>query len=414
MDHQKVILACLCLILTCYAMPNTNKEARFSIFQITKFANAPCKGSGTKNGTCYTEQECSDIGGTKSGKCADGFGVCCVKEINSGEGSSINGSYITNSAPVAGVSNSYSVCPMNSEICRIRFDFTDFVLAAPVTAPGTLATGNAGLLAVQAPSIGACTTDTFYIRSGTGRNTPTICGTNIGQHMIVDSDGVNCAEVNFNIGGATATRSWDIQVTQYECGDEMGGPAGCLQYFTTEKGTIRSFNFPVVAAGTAIEASVVHLQNQNYKACIRKPAGKTAICYPPCTSVDPTTGQSSYGIGPSPVAAAQSASGTDCVADYIEIQGGQTNANAVAADLRISIVNRWCGRELLPMRAQAWAAAITATTGVCTNVVPFELAVHFNDNEVIANTGDAMTAEAGVNPGGIIGFSLCYETLAQA
>ena len=85
--------------------------------------------------------------------------------------------------------------------------------------------------------------DTFYIRSGTGRNTPTICGTNIvsifflilcvmsttlnmfpdviiiisctlfqGQHMIVDSDGVNCAEVNFNIGGATATRSWDIQV----------------------------------------------------------------------------------------------------------------------------------------------------------------------------------------------------------
>ena len=33
-----------------------------------------------------------------------------------------------------------------------------------------------------------------------------------------------------------------LQVTQYECGDEMGGPAGCLQYFTTEKGTIRRYS----------------------------------------------------------------------------------------------------------------------------------------------------------------------------
>ena len=35
--------------------------------------------------------------------------------------------------------------------------------------------------------------------------------------------------------------------------------------------------------------------------------------------------------------------------------------------------------------------------------VPFELAVNFNDNEVMANGGDASTAEAGANPGGIIG-----------
>lgn len=35
--------------------------------------------------------------------------------------------------------------------------------------------------------------------------------------------------------------------------------------------------------------------------------------------------------------------------------------------------------------------------------VPFELAVNFNDNEVMADGGDAMTAEAGANPGGIIG-----------
>ena len=30
--------------------------------------------------------------------------------------------------------------------------------------------------------------------------------------MIVDSDGVACADVNFNIGSNTFTRTWDITV----------------------------------------------------------------------------------------------------------------------------------------------------------------------------------------------------------
>jgi len=408
MDYQKVVLACLCLVITCYAYPESNRNAKFSIFQITKFANAPCKGDGSKNGTCYTEQECENIGGKNSGKCADGFGVCCVKTINSGEGSSINGSFIVGESVTAGSAYNYNVCPCNDNICRIRFDFTDFTLAGPTTAPGTLAAANAGLLALQATTIGDCATDTFSIRSGSGANTPVICGTNVGQHMIVDSDGVACADVNFNIGSNTFTRSWDITVTQFECGDEMGGPANCLQYFTSATGTIRSFNFPVVAAGTAIDASVVHLKNQHYKACIRKPAGMNRICYPPCTSVDPTTGQSSFGVSASPNAAAKSENAAGCTTDWIGIQGGDTNANAAAGTL--SIVNRFCGRELLPARDTAWSAAITSTTAVCSANVPFELAVNFNDNEVMADGGDAMTAEAGANPGGIIGFSLCYTT----
>ena len=32
----------------------------------------------------YTyRQECENIGGKNSGKCADGFGVCCVSKYNS-------------------------------------------------------------------------------------------------------------------------------------------------------------------------------------------------------------------------------------------------------------------------------------------------------------------------------------------
>ena len=43
--------------------------------------------------------------------------------------------------------------------------------------------------------------------------------------VVLDSNGVDCQMVNMQIGGATTTtRSWDIKVTQYNCGDEdMGG-----------------------------------------------------------------------------------------------------------------------------------------------------------------------------------------------
>ena len=39
-----------------------------------------CVGSSSRNGTCYTESECEDKGGTAAGSCADGFGVCCISK----------------------------------------------------------------------------------------------------------------------------------------------------------------------------------------------------------------------------------------------------------------------------------------------------------------------------------------------
>ena len=57
-----------------------------------------------------------------------------------------------------------------------------------------------------------------------------------------------CAMLNFAMGtagtGSSISRMWTIKVTQYECGDDMAGPAGCLQYFTGKAGNFRSFNFP--------------------------------------------------------------------------------------------------------------------------------------------------------------------------
>ena len=50
-----------------------------SLFTIVSFKNEACLSSGTgTNGTCYSSNECAKLGGTSSGTCASGFGVCCL------------------------------------------------------------------------------------------------------------------------------------------------------------------------------------------------------------------------------------------------------------------------------------------------------------------------------------------------
>ena len=51
---------------------------RFHVNFYQRFPNAPCGGSTSKNGTCYTTEECSSKGGTNEGSCASGYGVCCT------------------------------------------------------------------------------------------------------------------------------------------------------------------------------------------------------------------------------------------------------------------------------------------------------------------------------------------------
>ena len=46
----------------------------------SRFPNDACVATSSRNGTCYTESECSARSGTGSGSCAEGFGICCVCE----------------------------------------------------------------------------------------------------------------------------------------------------------------------------------------------------------------------------------------------------------------------------------------------------------------------------------------------
>ena len=52
-----------------------------NLFTVVRFPNSVCAGDAF-NGTCYTSEECNDRGGTSSGTCANGYGVCCICKCN--------------------------------------------------------------------------------------------------------------------------------------------------------------------------------------------------------------------------------------------------------------------------------------------------------------------------------------------
>merc|ERR1711983_83767 len=143
------------------------------IFQVVRFPNDVCTGT-TRNGTCFTAEECSNKNGVNEGACASGFGVCCVISLACGGSTSENNSYIVQSSTTTAPATpcKYDVCPCNSDICRIRYDFTTHTLATQ-TLGSSLATGPPN--AVLSGAIGDCATDQFSISSPGSFGSPVIC-----------------------------------------------------------------------------------------------------------------------------------------------------------------------------------------------------------------------------------------------
>merc|ERR1712223_96906 len=140
------------------------------VFQVVKFPNDNCIGA-TMNGTCYTSEECSSKSGKNDGSCASGFGVCCVFSLACGGTASENQTYLTQTSATAVASPcTYTICPCSSSICRIRYDFTTFIIATQVVSASSTKTQ------VEGSSTGACLTDTFSISSPGNLGSPIICG----------------------------------------------------------------------------------------------------------------------------------------------------------------------------------------------------------------------------------------------
>lgn len=302
---QKLYLITLLLVLitpyvSCEDDKGTRDEKLISTFQIVRFPNDPCVGSNTRNGTCYTSQECSDKSGTSSGSCADGFGVCCTFVISTcGSTSSENLTSWTQASTVASGECGLTVCPIDDSICSLRIDFTNFVISGPSTISlnqvrrmlGHPAQNMADTTyAITGSAMhGNCLTDTFYMKSASTSTTPpAICGTATGEHMYLEADVDNCNYLGFYLAdmaaaslvtatrGLTtlATRTWDMTITQIECTSKTLPPPGCTKYFWNAAGraVLQSSNYQVTTGTT-------HLAQQHDRYCIRRERGFCVGCF---------------------------------------------------------------------------------------------------------------------------------------
>merc|ERR1712050_242974 len=325
----------------------------FSLFNVVEFKNDPClstdsiSGSKDRNGTCLTNTECNDRGGSVNGNCASGFGVCCVFILQGGSGDvSQNCTYLQNEGfpdPLTGTDTvTYTVNKCSNDVCDLRLDFETFTTRGP-----------GDTLEVTG---GVCP-DTFVVTTNTQQTIPTVCGTNSGQHMYVNigNQESDTATLTFTFTGTSAIRRYDIKVTQVKCNSEYNSPDTCLQYHVGQTGTIKTFNFDATTEET-------HLASQSYSVCIRPEEGFCCIEYSACRGVTgsftPTTN-----VGP---AAAQVDS--QCSEDYIVIDGGM----AVCSRLPGAVNTRFCGGFLNNIASQ------TANAAVCDCQPPFVVGITFD------------------------------------
>lgn len=339
-------------VLVVHASEEAKKEKAFSIFSVVNFENIQCRSqdtlsSGTtsnRNGTCFTSSECATKGGTASGNCASGFGVCCLFKVSSASSTiNQNNTYIQNpSFPAvytATTSLSYKVQKAVSSVCWLRLDFETFTTLGPANS--------------EEVGGGVCR-DTFKVVTQTKQQIPTICGFNSGQHLYVDlgvasNDFVN---LDFTFTGASTIRTWEIKTTQLECSNPNRPPAGCLQYFTTMVGRITTFNF--------LDSATSHLASQDYSICVRKQDGFCCVQYQTCYDQS-----SAFALDATLKA---QASDSTCSGDYLYIPG--SNAVCSAANNQ-QLTHRYCG----PILGNTVGTAIK-NTPICDCTAPFNLMIH--------------------------------------
>ncbi|CAG4942041.1 unnamed protein product [Colias eurytheme] len=347
----------------------------FPFISIVRFANTDCSSTNTMNGTCLARRECNNLNGTITGMCASRRGRCCVVSRSCGSNTNVNNTYFTSpgypSAYAGGQACNIIVNRCNSNICQLRLDFLDLVLAQP-------------------DGDGVCSTDSLTI---TGGNTivPVLCGDNTGQTIFVDFNGD--AAITITIAATLSTtfsRRWNIRLTQLGCDCPGLAPNGCLQYYTGTTGTISSFNYGS-AANSVLSASLVtgtrQLANLNYGICIRMEAGYCGIQYSQAAGDQfsfTVTGDVEGADGTVLGTTVGSINGAACTTDFVIIP----NPIVVATNVAVG-ADRFCGLGF---------------TTVSTSLKPFVVYVVTNANEGATATTPPDVANRG--------FSLAYSQIA--
>jgi len=385
----------------------TKNGKSFSVLNVIRFPNTDCMGTGSLNGTCYTASECTSLGGAASGACASSFGVCCVFSLSCGGSTTANTSYAMVSSFSTTTSTdpcAYKYCKNNDDVCKLRIDFESLVIAGPDDLSGADATSQT-TYAPSGNNLGDCNTDTLSVGVPGYSSPPVICGYNTGQHMWVPAS-ASCVTINIDVDTASTstTRSWNIKVTQYECGNLRAPEENCLQYHTATTGTIASFNWDTSSTSNAKTElqKQIHLSDQHYDICIRRSRGYCSVCYSPQVVPAITGGAaagaanegSSFGISAGGDAdEIGGATGTSCkgvtthtviyttvsgFGDYLTIGNLQPGTGTAGA----AGVDKICGL--------AWNADVSkvGTAGneayqltACSFQTPFRVGVHFDSDE---------------------------------
>jgi len=302
------------------AIPSGRREEKaFSLFSVVQFPNDECTTTMAMRGVCLTAEECtSRTGGSASGNCASGFGVCCFTSVDTAQAITNNMTYITQTgfptafgttAPTSATARAFPI-QGNANIVQIRLDFE--------------------VASFAQPAAGACTTDSITVASpaATFVGFTALCGTLTGQHIYIETDGASvAATVNIDTGTTAFSRSWKILVIMIDA-NSLLAPDGCLQFFTGKSGQISSFN-----AETSTSTQGMMLSNLNYNACIRS-EGSNCIRFREAR----TTGLDSFNLqvnaAATPAASARGLTNTagaitgGCATEAIIISGVSDSGNA--------------------------------------------------------------------------------------
>ncbi|XP_049702184.2 uncharacterized protein LOC110376748 isoform X1 [Helicoverpa armigera] len=229
-----------------------------------------------KAGICINQYDCRQRDGRAAGDCAQGLGVCCVFEVSCGGSVQNNLTYFM-SPGFPELWSGEEDCTINIEkthagIMQLRIDFLHFSIGQPNR------------------TTGECDEDAMIL--GDGDSKFILCGQNHGQHVYHtlstgserreadDLPGTKNIKLTLRMRGAEMPRIWLMRLAQMPLANTA--PHHCLQYYTSDNGTIRTFNYA---------SNGRHLASQEYKACIRRNAGRCAVRYAPCDS-------RSFRIGP--------------------------------------------------------------------------------------------------------------------
>ncbi|XP_040565053.1 uncharacterized protein [Lepeophtheirus salmonis] len=354
MNGKFVLILILCPIFSSSSKNLPKKDKFLSLFHIVTFQNFICPSAlDSRNGTCLSAQKCTTNSGIPSGKCASGFGTCCVFETQTC-GSKVlrNMTYITSPDYPSMIKSSLTQCDYRIQaemknICSLRLDFDRFEVRGP---PGRNELNG-----------GACSLDTFVIQ-GTLGSVPVICGLNTGAHIYLDvNDNAlkSGIELKFQFKGM-GQRRWRILSSEIECNNPGRARPGCLQYYFESTGRINTFNFNAMGSS--------HLASQKYAICFRRNLNTCCIEYRVCEDE-----KEAFTLGISPNAASKT--DNTCNEDFITIEGSSSECKRN----NIILSNRYCGTNF---NDSPLGLAINARICDCTE--PFEIRIRTDETASVA------------------------------